>query len=100
MTHVEYFTNDNFRVLAYLYDVRNEQNKANITQQEVADILGVSRVTINKIIGELKVLGYIKQDGNHVGRYIVTENAIKVTRAFRAADKKEKNDDKTIKRED
>jgi DNA-binding IclR family transcriptional regulator len=83
MSHIEHFTNDSFKALAYLYDVKNRQNKAHVTQQEIADELNLSRVTINRIIGELKVAGYIEQDGSHVGRYIITPYAIKVVESFR-----------------
>ena len=32
LSQIQYFTNDNFRTLAYLYDVKNGNNKAHITQ--------------------------------------------------------------------
>ena len=88
LSKIQYFTNDNFRTLAYLYDVKNGNNKAHITQQEIADDLEISRVTINKIIGELRNSGYLEQDGNHVGRYILTEKAISVIETFRSVEKK------------
>ena len=88
MSQIQYFTNDNFRTLAYLYDVKNGDNKAHITQQEIGDDLGISRVTINKIIGELKNAGYIEPEGNHVGRYILTKKAISVIETFRSVEKK------------
>ena len=88
MSQIQYFTNDNFRTLAYLYDVKNADNKAHITQQEIGDALEISRVTINKIIGELKNAGYIEPEGNHVGRYILTDKAISVIETFRSVEKK------------
>ena len=88
LSQIQYFTNDNFRTLAYLYDVKNENNKAHITQQEITDDLEISRVTINKIIGELRNSGYLEQDGNHVGRYILTKKAISVIETFRRVEKK------------
>lgn len=88
MSQVQYFTNDNFRTLAYLYDVKNANDKAYITQQEIADDLKISRVTVNKIIGELKNLKYLEQDGRHVGRYILTQKALSVIENFRLIDKK------------
>lgn len=87
MSQTQYFTNDNFRTLAYLYDVKSGNNKVHITQQEIADDLGISRVTINKIVGELKSSGYLEQDGKHVGRYILTEKAISVVETFRMIEK-------------
>ena len=58
MSNVKYFTNDKFRTLAYLYDVKGNDNRARITQQEVADELGLSRVTMNGIFKQLKEDGY------------------------------------------
>lgn len=89
MFQIQHFTNDNFRTLAYLYDIKGANNKAHITQQEIADVLEISRVTINKIIGELRSSGYLEQDGNHVGRYILTEKAISVIETFRSVEKKQ-----------
>ena len=88
MSQIQYFTNDNFKTLAYLYDMRNANNKVHITQQEIGDALEISRVTINKIIGELKKTGYIEPEGNHVGRYILTDKAISVIETFRSVEKK------------
>lgn len=87
MSQIQYFTNDNFRTLAYLYDMRGSNNKAHITQQEVANALEISRVTINRIVGELKNSGYIEQDGNHVGRYIITDKGLSVIETFRLIEK-------------
>ena len=39
-------------------------------------------------IGELRSSGYFKQDGNHVGRYILIEKAISVIETFRNVEKK------------
>ena len=85
---IKCFINDNFKTLSYLYDIKGEDNRARITQQEVADALGVSRSTLNKIMNELKKEGYIEQDGNYMGRYVVTDAAISVIETFRSIDKK------------
>ena len=87
MSQIQYFTNDNFRTLAYLYDMKGSNNKAHITQQEIADDLELSRVTVNKIMGELKSSGYLEQDGKHLGRYILTEKALSVIETFRMIEK-------------
>ena len=87
MSQIKYFTNDNFRTLAYLYDMKGANNKAHITQQEIADDLELSRVTVNKIMGELKNSGYLEQDGKHLGRYILTEKALSVIETFRMIEK-------------
>lgn len=83
------FTNDNFRVLAYLYNNMDNARLVKITQQEVSDALGISRVTINKIFKQLKDGGYITQDSTKVGRYYLAESGINIVKAVRASKKKE-----------
>ena len=87
MSQIDLFTTDNFRVLAHLYDKRSADNKTHITQQEVADNLKLSRITINKIMGELKSAGYITPDGNHNGRYVLTNKAVQVVKVFKSVNK-------------
>ena len=87
MSNVKYFTNDKFRALAYLYDIKGSDNRARITQQEVADELGLSRVTMNGIFKQLKEDGYLEQDSVHIGRYLLTDKAISAVEMFRASDK-------------
>lgn len=82
------FTNDNFRVLAYLYDNMGTSRLVKITQQEVSDALGISRVTINKIFKQLKDGSYITQDSTRVGRYYLTEKVISVVETFRSVEEK------------
>ena len=77
------FTNDNFRVLAYLYDNMDASRLVKITQQEVSDALGISRVTINKIFKQLKDGDYITQDSTKVGRYYLTEASSRLVESFR-----------------
>ena len=60
MSQIQYFTNDNFRTLAYLCDMKGANHKAHITQQ----------------------------DGKHVGRYILTEKALSVIETFRMIENK------------
>lgn len=88
MSQINCFINDNFRTLSYLYDIKGTDNRAHITQQEIADVLGISRATVNKIMSELKKEGYVKQDSNFMGRYIVTDSAITVINTFRSLNKK------------
>lgn len=88
MSNIDRFTTDDFRVLAHLYDMQTPDGKAYVTQQEVADRLKLNRATINKIMGELKTEGYIKQDGTHNGRYILSDEAIRIVKTFKSANKK------------
>ena len=88
MSNVKTFTNDNFRVLSYLYDIRGNDNRARITQQEIADEMDLSRATVNRIIKHLKNEDYIVQDSVHIGRYLLTEKTISVIETFRNTDKR------------
>ena len=88
MSNVETFTNDNFKILAHLYDIRGNDNYARITQQEIAGETTLSRATINKIVRQLKDENYIVQDSVHIGRYLLTEKAISAIETFRNSDKK------------
>lgn len=73
----QFFTN-NFLILSYLCNLRDYDNIAHITQQELADRFEMSRATINKIIGDLMLSGYIKPDGRHLGRYVVSKEAVRI----------------------
>ena len=88
MPNIEQFTTGNFRILEYLYTIKGNDDKVSITQQEIADKFGLSRATVNKIIGELKVEGYIELDGNHIGRYIINKQTTILVDAFQKAAKK------------
>ena len=72
MTNIEFFTNDKFKVLIHMYNALDKNGVAHLTQQEVANELELSRMTVNGIFTELKVYGYIFQDEKHVGRYRLT----------------------------
>ena len=85
MPNIEQFTTDNFRILSYLCKIKGKDNKVSVTQQEIADKFNLSRATVNKIIGELKAEGYIELDGNHIGRYIITKQAMSIIKAFNSA---------------
>lgn len=82
MPKIEKLTTDNFRILAYLCKIKGKDNKVRITQQEIADKFDLSRATVNKIIGELKSEGYLEQDGSHIGRYVLTKDALLVIKTF------------------
>jgi Mn-dependent DtxR family transcriptional regulator len=45
-----------------------------LSQQEIADILQISKVKVNAIIGELKTNGYLTQKSPR-GKYSLTEKA-------------------------
>ena len=81
------FANDNFRVLAALYEKKNEKNLVYITQQELAEEVHRSRATINIIFKTLKENGYLNQDTEHIGRYYLTLDAIRVVETFRSLER-------------
>lgn len=95
MSNIDRFTTDDFRVLAQLYDVQSSDGKSHMTQQEVADRLSLNRATINKIMGELKSEGYIKQDGTHNGRYILSDEAVRIVKAFKSVERKKQLKERT-----
>ena len=90
MPKIEKLTTDNFRILAYLCEIRGKDDKVSITQQEIADKFNLSRATVNKIIGELKSEGYLEQDGTHIGRYVLSKEALKVIKTINGLNNNEK----------
>ena len=85
------FTNTNFVILAHLYDEKDQNNVVKITQDEVAEHLGLSRVTINKafalFVQNFALMfydnGYLQRDFKHVGRYYLTDLGCKVVEIIR-----------------
>lgn len=72
------FTNNNFLILSHLYDEKNQNNVVKITQDEVAEHLGLSRVTVNRAFVLFINNGYLRRDTSHVGRYTITTLGCKV----------------------
>ena len=72
------FTNNNFLILSHLYDEKNQNNVVKITQDEVAEHLGLSRVTVNRAFVFFINNGYLRRDTSHVGRYTITTLGCKV----------------------
>ena len=87
MSKASYFTNDKFRVLACLYDARGIDGSARITQQEVAEALNLSRVTINGIFKQLNEDGYLQRDPARASKHLLTDKAILVVEMFRKVDR-------------
>lgn len=77
------FTNTNFVILAHLYDEKDQNNVVKITQDEVAEHLGLSRVTINKAFALFVQNSYLQRDFKHVGRYYLTDLGCKVVEVIR-----------------
>ena len=83
MINTNIFVNDTFRALSVLYDLRDDKNLIRITQQELADVLQISRPTVNIIFTKLRNEGYLMQDKDRVAHYYLTVDAIKVIKMFR-----------------
>ena len=89
MPDLEFFVNDNYTMLSYLYNIRNPNtNTANVTQDELAEKLHISRATVNKLIKNLRDAGYVLFDANHVGRYILADKSIVVVETFKQLEQK------------
>lgn len=89
MPDLDFFVNDNYTMLAYLYNIRNPNtNTANVTQDELAEKLYISRATVNKLIKNLRDAGYVLFDANHVGRYILADKSIVVVETFKQLEQK------------
>lgn len=76
---LEYFSNDKYRVLACMAERQiyvHDSKIIKLSQQEVADILQLSKVKVNAIIAELKADGYLIQKSPR-GKYFLTEKAAK-----------------------
>ena len=83
MINTNIFINDTFRTLSALYDLKDDKNLVRVTQQELADILQISRPTVNIIFTKLLNEGYLFQDKDRVAHYYLTPDAIKVVKLFR-----------------
>ena len=86
MKHSENLTNNNFKVLAYLYDKADRTNCVRITQGEIAKDLDLTRSTIGLIIKSLREFGYMKTDEEILTKHYLTETGIKVVETYRSAE--------------
>lgn len=80
----DFFVNDRFRVLKCMamrqISVQKEQ-VVKLSQQEIADIVNMSKPKVNAIIRELKGAGYIAQKSSK-GKYFLTPKAAKELNAM------------------
>lgn len=87
MGNIESLTNNNFKLLAYLYDRKDKDNLVRITQTEISKELELNRGTVNLVFKSLKENGYLIHDETRVGRYYLTEDAVRTVELFRKSDK-------------
>ena len=88
MSRIDYFTNENFKLLDYLYDSLNNENIVSITQQEIADKFNISRPKVNRMIADLTENGYLKRIESKMARYVMSQEAIDFVKGVRAANRK------------
>jgi len=75
---IEYFGNNKYRVLACMSERQisvKDNAVVKLSQQEIADIVQLSKAKVNGIIAELKSDGYITQESPR-GKYSLTNKAI------------------------
>lgn len=78
MYTLEYFGNDNYKVLKFLYDIQipienTEEKYIFLSQQEIANIIHFSKTKINAIMQDLKRKGFIDNYNKKRGKYIITD---------------------------
>ena len=78
MVKLESLTNNNFKLLLYLYDKKDADNLIRITQTEISEDLCLNRGTVNDIFKSLKENGFLVHDKTRIGRYYITDEAVKV----------------------
>ena len=79
--NLAFFSNDRYRILLCMADRQIEVNGKTIvplSQQDIADVVQLSKKKVNVIIGELKKNGYILQQSSTRGKYSLTEKALGV----------------------
>lgn len=81
MFNLEYFGNDNYKVLKFLYDnqiqVKDEYYIV-LSQQEIADMVNFSKLKTNGIMQELREKGFIANYENKRRKYVITDIGYKV----------------------
>lgn len=83
MANSDILINDNFKVLLWMYDRKDDDNLVKVTQLELAENIGLSRPTVNIIFSKLKDAGYLIHNDKRVGHYYLTDDAIKIIELFR-----------------
>ena len=81
MYNLEYFANDNYKVLKFLYDNQiqvKDKYYIVLSQQEIADMVNFSKLKTNIIIQDLREKGFIANYENKRRKYVITDMGYKV----------------------
>lgn len=78
MFNLEYFVNDNYKVLKFLYD-----NQI----QEIADMVQFSKLKTNGIMQDLREKGFIANYENKRRKYVITDKGYKVIELMKKMNK-------------
>ena len=81
MFNLEYFANDNYKVLKFLYDNQiqvKDKYYIVLSQQEIADMVNFSKLKTNIIIQDLREKGFIANYENKRRKYVITDMGYKV----------------------
>ena len=76
----DYLANNKLRVLSFMAERQIPVKSSMIiklSQQEIAEILDLSKVKVNAIINELKADGYLIQNSSR-GKYSITKKAVDI----------------------
>ena len=78
-------TYDESRILICLYEYLCKDGYARISQQEIAERVKLSRVTVNKHFQYLIYAGYIIPDDKYLSKYFLTPKAIEAAKKMKKA---------------
>ena len=78
-------TYDKSRILICLYEYLCKYGYARISQQEIAERVKLSRVTVNKHFQYLMYAGYIVRDDKYLSKYFVTQKGIDAAKKMKKA---------------
>lgn len=86
MADISVLTTNTYKVLAYMYENKDKNNIVKITQNEIAQYLGLNKSTVNMMMKTLKEKNYIIQDEEHLGRYALTDIGFKTVSLFKKSE--------------
>lgn len=88
---IEKLTNNNYKILKILYEnqvtISDGTIFTPITQAEIANKLGLSKITINNLFKELQGVGLVNHCGTNRGRYSLTKKAIIIIKGLESINK-------------